>query len=192
MSTEVRVWDPLVRIFHWTLVVSFIAAYLSGDEIEWLHTNAGYIILGLLCIRIVWGIIGSQYARFSDFVYSPAIVKAYLKDLFKLQATRYLGHNPAGGYMVVTMMILLLLTTLSGMTLYGIDEGEGPFSNLHTASHFWEEVFEEIHEFFSNLTLLMVFIHILGVMLSSALHNENLTRAMASGKKSVSGNGGDE
>lgn len=188
MSTEVRVWDPLVRVFHWALVVSFVAAYLSGDEIEWLHSNAGYVITGLLCIRIVWGVVGTRYARFSDFVYSSDVVIAYLKDLAALRARRYLGHNPAGGYMIIALIVMLLLTTMSGMLLYGIDEGEGPFSNLYHFSHFLEEVLEELHEFFANFSLLLVIVHIVGVMVSSTLHNENLSKAMISGNKSESDN----
>ena len=98
-QNEVRVWDPFVRIFHWSLLLTFTVAWISGDELEVLHINAGYAVLGLVLLRIVWGFIGNHHARFRDFVYPPAEVKGFLRDTLKQRARRYLGHNPAGGAM---------------------------------------------------------------------------------------------
>lgn len=190
-SNEIKVWDPLVRIFHWSLVVTFFVAFLSGDEWENLHVAAGYGVAGLVVFRLIWGVIGTRHARFSDFVFSPATVIAYLKELATLRAKRYLGHNPAGGWMVVALLGSLALTTLTGMTAHGTfkvatslipvavadedgeegDEGEG------------DELFEEIHEFFAYLTLLLVALHVAGVVVSSLYHRENLVRAMLTGRK---------
>ena len=110
-SSEIRVWDPLVRFFHWSLVTAFFIAYLTEDDLLTVHSWAGYLIFSLLIIRLVWGFIGTRYARFSDFVYSPGNVIQFLKDTLHLRAKRYLGHNPAGGAMVILLIISLLMTT---------------------------------------------------------------------------------
>ncbi len=124
----VVVWDILVRIFHWSLVVSFTVAYLTGDEENPWHVYAGYTILGLIVFRVVWGFIGSRYAQFSDFIYSPSAVFQYIKSLRAGNPKRYLGHNPAGGWMVITMLIMLFVVTLSGLKVYALEEGKGPFA----------------------------------------------------------------
>jgi cytochrome b len=87
----VKVWDPFVRIFHWSLVACFVIAYATGDEIERVHVAAGYTIAGLLAARIVWGFVGPRHARFSNFVRPPHGVLAYLRDLVRLRAPRYSG-----------------------------------------------------------------------------------------------------
>ena len=82
MSNEIRVWDPLIRIFHWVLVLTFTVAYLSGDEESSLHIYSGYVVLGLIVFRVLWGLVGTRYARFSNFVYSPGTVKLYVASYF--------------------------------------------------------------------------------------------------------------
>lgn len=180
-TKQIAVWDPLVRLFHWTLVLAFSIAYITEDDFLSLHVLAGYYIAGLLVVRIIWGLIGTKYARFSDFVYAPKIVKQYLKDLLQLKATSYVGHNPAGGAMVVAMLITLSLTTVSGLVTYGAEEQAGPL--LAWVSHWNGDLWEELHEFFANLNLGLVVIHITAVVLSSLLHGENLIRAMWTGYK---------
>lgn len=200
-SSEIKVWDPLVRLFHWSLVAAFVIAYLTGDELEDIHVLAGYFIAGLVVFRLIWGVIGTQHARFSDFVFRPATVIAYLKDILALRARRYIGHNPAGGAMVIALLISLSLATLSGMKLYAVEENAGPLaviqldniSPVATAMADEDEdehdegeeesVWEEVHEFFVNFTLLLVLVHLTGVALSSVAHGENLPRAMVTGKK---------
>lgn len=129
MSNKIRVWDPLVRIFHWSLVLAFTIAYLSGDEESNLHIYAGYIVLGLITFRVLWGFIGSQYARFSNFVYSPKAVIQYLKSLMAKNPKHYLGHNPAGGWMIIAMLICLVVVTVTGLKVYAIEEGRGPLAS---------------------------------------------------------------
>lgn len=208
MTNEVRVWDPLVRIFHWSLVISFTIGYLTGDEESSLHVYAGYTVLGLICFRVLWGLIGTRYARFSDFVYSPAKVIDHVKGLFSSNPRRYLGHNPVGGWMVITMLATLFVVTISGLKVYALEEGLGPLAgdaveirlvsvarandddreyrddkDDEDAEEFWEEFWEEIHEASSNFMLLLIALHIAGVMIASRLYRENLVRAMVTGKK---------
>ncbi len=199
-DTEIRVWDPLVRVFHWSLVAAFTIAYLTEDEWETLHVWAGYIVAGLVAFRVMWGFIGTRHARFSDFIFSPATIIAYLKDMVALRARRYIGHNPAGGAMVLALLFSLAMTTLTGMQLYAVEKNAGPFAQFEMKlspvamaqadddegeheGHGGESVWEEVHEFFANFTLLLVMLHIAGVVVSSLAHDENLPRAMITGKK---------
>lgn len=180
----IKVWDPLIRIFHWTLVATFFVAYLSGEDLLGLHVWAGYIIIFLLIFRVIWGVVGSQHARFSDFIYSPAVISKFLKDTFQLKARRYLGHNPAGGVMVVALLTLLVLISISGLAIYAVDNHAGPLASMLSGmDKSWEDSLEEIHEFFVNFTLVLVVIHIGGVWVESHIHHENLVHAMITGLK---------
>jgi cytochrome b len=196
VRNEVKVWDPLLRIFHWTLVISFAVDYVSGEEALQLHVWFGYLIAGLLVFRIPWGFIGPKYARFSDFVYSPREIGAYLKSLMAGSPKRYLGHNPAGGAMVVLLLVSLVLTTGSGLILQQTSDDAPPLPSERMSLQYDDddheeehgafsasEAMEEVHEFFANLTLLLVLIHMAGVLVSSRLHREPLVRAMITGKK---------
>ena len=212
MKSEIRVWDPLVRIFHWSLVLSFFISYLTGEDESNLHINAGYVVLGLITFRVVWGIIGTRYARFSDFVYSPKTVIQYLKDLYAKEPNYYTGHNPAGGWMVLAMLLCLFVVTVSGLKVYAIEEGLGPlagktpvlfnipyahaddddekgehekYDDHHGEDKETDEFWEEIHEASSNFMLLLIFLHIAGVIFSGRLHNEILVKAMVNGKKTI-------
>jgi len=182
-QSEVRVWDPFVRIFHWSLVLTFTIAWLSGDELEVLHINAGYAVLGLVLLRIVWGFIGTHHARFRDFVYPTAEVKGFLRDTLMLRARRYLGHNPAGGAMIILMLLSLVITTVTGIAYYGIEDGAGPLAMLAGMPEAGEEILEEVHEFFANLMVLLVVVHVIGVIVESRLNHESLIRAMLTGRK---------
>lgn len=178
---EIKVWDPLVRLFHWSLVGAFTLAYLSGDELEQLHVYAGYAVLGLVLTRLVWGVIGTEHARFSDFVRGPRTTLAYLFDLLRHRAKRYLGHNPAGGAMIVALLASLLITTVTGLVTYA-GEGGGPLAGWLAGAAIGHAA-EEIHEVFANLTVLLVVLHVAGVLAGSLLHHENLVRAMFTGRK---------
>lgn len=182
-QNEVRVWDPFVRIFHWSLVLTFTIAWLSGDELEVLHINAGYAVLGLVLLRIVWGFVGTHHARFRDFIYPPAEVKSFLKDTVMQRARRYLGHNPAGGMMIILMLVSLVITTVTGIAYYGIEDGAGPLAMLAGIPEAGEEMLEEVHEFFANLMVLLVVVHVIGVVIESQFHHESLIRAMLTGRK---------
>jgi cytochrome b len=145
---------------------------------------AGYILLAAIALRLVWGFFGTRHARFSDFVTSPSTAIQYVKDTIRLKAKRYIGHNPAGGLMIVIMLISLVITGISGLLLYGAEDQAGPFGTWFiAASDFWEEALEETHEFFANFTVFLVVIHLAGVLVESVLHKENLVSAMLSGNK---------
>lgn len=183
-GNTVKVWDPLVRVFHWSLVAAFAVAYLTEDDVMSVHVWAGYTVAGLVAFRLLWGLIGTRHARFSDFVYRPAAVKAYLRDMLLVRARRYLGHNPAGGAMVVALLLSLLATVATGVVVYGAAEHAGPLAaSLAGTGKSAAHALKEIHEFFANFTLALVFAHVAGVLLSSLAHRENLVRAMFTGRK---------
>lgn len=194
-----KVWDPLVRIFHWSLVLLFAVSYVTGDDDSMLHIYSGYGIAALVAVRLVWGFIGSRHARFSDFVRGPRRVMEYARSLLRGKPVHYLGHNPLGGWMVVLLLAGLALTCWSGLEAYAA-EGKGPLAasslSLIPAAiahgdedghargrgdgdDFWGD----IHEFLANFTLGLVIAHIAGVVVASRLHRENLVKAMITGRK---------
>ena len=203
MNKEIRVWDLLVRLFHWSLVVIFFTSYFTGDEEDLIHIYTGYAVLGLIVFRLLWGIIGSKHARFSDFLYSPTNVIKYLKGLMSGKPQHYVGHNPAAGWMVIALLLSLFVTTISGLKVYAVEEGKGPlagvtteFSIISTANadddnddnekggdKNSDEFWEELHEASANFTLLLIFLHVAGVIVASKLHKENLIKAIITGKK---------
>ena len=197
----VRVLDRFVRVFHWALVIAFTAAYfLSEDETLTWHTWAGYTVAALVLARIVWGFAGPRHARFADFVYRPSKALTYLKNLILFRAERHLGHSPAGGLMVVALLLSLLLTTASGMAYYGTRtetdriatfvsrsvlglEPVAPAIYKGTLRDRGNHDIKEIHELFGDISLILIFAHIGGVVLASFAHRENLVRAMVTGDK---------
>lgn len=217
-SSEVRVWDPFVRVFHWLLLAAFAAAYISGGEPLWLHSRAGYLVAALVVLRVIWGVAGSKHARFSDFVYPAGTVLSYGRDLLRRKSRRYIGHSPAGGAMVLLLLLSLAGTAVSGMALLAEEKNAGPLAPLfggvavlsvpadvaliaparadedgdgyehreangHEGHERGEGVFEEVHEFFGNLTLILAGFHLAGVLFASFAHRENLVRSMITGRK---------
>jgi cytochrome b len=184
-NDTVKVWDPLVRVFHWTLAVAFAAAYLTEGEPAWLHVALGYLIVALVLVRTAWGFVGTRHARFTDFVRGPRSVARYLREELGGRAARYLGHNPAGAAMILALMLTVLLTALSGMALLAAEAGEGPLAGwlIAAPNHGLAEAVEEVHEILANGMLLLVLIHVLGVVVHSLRHRENLVRAMITGRK---------
>jgi len=189
---DIKVWDPFVRIFHWTVVVCFFIAYITEDEVMWLHELAGYTILVFVIARVLWGVVGTRFARFSNFIYKPSTVKQYFKDSLHFKPKRYLGHNPVGGIMVILLLVMLALTSWSGMKAEGISLFADNAFNIEIIKsaiadddheNGGNEVWEEIHEFFANATLFLVFLHVAGVIFSSLVHSENLVRSMITGRK---------
>lgn len=163
-----------------TVLAAFTVAYLTEDPLT-VHVWAGYVVGALVIARVIWGFVGPTHARFSDFVYRPATAFAYLRDLFRLRGRRYLGHSPAGGYMVVALLIFLAATVVTGLVVYGGDQQAGPLAGMFTEE--FGESFEEVHEVVANITLALIFLHIAAVILASFVHRENLVRAMITGMK---------
>jgi len=183
-AETIKVWDLAVRTFHGLLALTFTLAYLSEDEYLNLHTTTGYTVIGLIAFRLLWGFIGTTHARFRNFVRPPAEVIGYIKRIASGTAEATLGHNPAGGAMIVALLIALAATTLSGVALYGAVEFSGPLATLgFTLSHASATLIEESHELCANLTLLLIALHIVGVVVASLQHRENLPLAMITGNK---------
>jgi len=180
---SILVWDLPLRLFHWLFAASFAGAWLTAESDEWLslHTFLGYLMLGLIGFRLVWGLAGSRYARFSSFLYGPREALAYLRQSITGSAARHLGHNPAGGTAVFLLLGLGLLVGLSGLFVQGGEEQHGAVAGW--LGYAAGKAIKEIHESLASLMLLVVFGHLAGVALESGLHRENLTRSMLTGRK---------
>ena len=178
---SVNVWDPFIRLFHWSLVMLFFIAYITEDDWLRVHVIAGYCISVLIGSRIIWGLVGSRYARFSQFIKSPATVIAYLKQMLRFKVPHYMGHNPAAAVMIIGLIVSITAICFSGIVIIAA-ENQGPLAGTAFSS-INANWMEEIHEFFANFTLLLVFVHIGGVIVSSLLEGENLVRAMITGRK---------
>lgn len=179
-----KVWDPLVRSFHWLLAAAFLVAYASGEDFLTLHVWAGYTIAIALIVRLIWGFIGTRHARFSDFITRPSEAMQYAKDTLRGRAKRYLGHNPAGALMIIVMLVSLGLAVITGFAAYGAAEHAGPLASWFVNSgKAWKNGLEEVHEFFANFSVLLILIHLAGVLFESLLHKENLVSAMINGYK---------
>lgn len=166
----IKVWDPFVRLFHWSLVGLFAFSYATGDEWKSAHVVSGYLIGSLITMRVLWGLFGSEHARFVNFIYSPVTVLSFLADTARMRAKRYIGHNPAGGAMVIA-----LLLTVGGIATTGY---------MMTTDAYWGiEWVEDTHKILVNVALGLIALHVAGVVLASVEHGENLVRAMVTGRK---------
>ena len=166
----IRVWDPLVRAFHWSLALSFAIAWLSAEGWEDLHDWVGYAAGALVLARVAWGFLGAPYARFAQFVCSPRTVIAYLKAIATASEARFVGHNPAGGAMIVALLIAMAATATTGWML--------------TLDAFWGSIWaQRLHSLVAHSLPPLVLAHLAGVALASLRHRENLVRAMIFGDK---------
>ncbi len=208
LAGRVAVWDPVVRYGHWLLVAAFAVAYLSAEEEsggpDALHVWGGYVVGLIVILRVLWGFIGPRRARFADFVCGPLTAIRYLIDLVRGRARRYLGHSPAGGAMVVLLLLSLAATVVTGLMAYG-EQGKGLLAAgapAIVATAYADEnetdarrpgkrgdggegesALGELHGTLANLTLVLVILHVLGVGLASVVHRENLVLAMIHGRK---------
>ncbi|MBF0143007.1 MAG: cytochrome b/b6 domain-containing protein [Magnetococcales bacterium] len=179
----VTIWDLPTRIFHWLLVLAFAIAFASsdGDALLPLHLWAGSLFLVLLLFRLFWGFFGTRHARFADFAYSPARIWDYLLGVLRRSPSRFLGHNPPGGLAIFLLLGLGILLSLSGMMVFGGEEGRGPFAGL--LSFGAGRAAKEVHELLFALMATLVGVHLAGVLVESVLHRENLVGAMFHGRK---------
>ena len=169
-NTTVKVWDWPVRVFHWTLAASVLGAFITGEneDFERLHQTLGWVAAGLMGFRVIWGLVGTRYARFAEFVRSPAQVWAYIKSLRSGQPQHFVGHNPVGAVAVMLLMGLTALSVYTGWLALAEDAAE------------W---LEEAHEIAANTLVPVVLVHVIGVLWSSRTHGENLLKAMLTGRK---------
>ena len=180
-TNTVKAWDPLIRVFHWSLVVLFLIAFVTEDDWLNLHVQAGYAVSVLIILRLLWGLIGTKNARFMSFVKSPRATLRYFRQMLTCNIPHYLGHNPLGAAMVVALLSSIVLVSVSGMVVIAGD-GNGPLAGTIFSS--WSGSWiEEGHEFFANFTLLLVGLHVVGVLVSSLLEKDNLAKAMINGRK---------
>ncbi len=193
----VAVWDPLVRIGHWALLAAVAIALITRGEPELLHQGAGYVIAAYVVWRVAWGIAGPERVRFETFVRSPIDALRYLADLVSGKAKRHVGHSPAGGWMVIALLVALSGTVATGLAMENriavpafmapLVAAEGSeraeFGEAPEAGEREESPWEEIHEACANLVLALALLHVAGVALASFAHRENLTRAMIDGRK---------
>jgi len=170
-KSGILVWDLPTRAFHWLLALSFVGAFATADSerLRDVHVFLGYTMLGLVAFRLVWGLLGPRYARFSSFAFGPRAVAAYLRSLLTRSPQHHLGHNPAGSWAIYALLGLTLLAGATGYATYNELGGH------------WTE---ELHEAAANTLLAVVLVHVAGVLVSSLIHRENLARAMLTGYKS--------
>ncbi len=175
---EVRVWDFPTRLFHWTLAVLIVVAWLTGEEegAAAIHRFAGEAIAGLIVFRVIWGFVGGEHARFSDFAAGPRLISGHVKNVLSGKPERHLGHNPLGGVAVFLLLIVTALVVATG--LFSGDEGfAGPFAGM------WGLELSELHEGLFRVLQALVVIHLIGVAVESALTKDRLTPAMVTGRK---------
>ncbi len=170
-QATIRVWDPVVRLLHWTLVAAFSYNYITQSPRS-THRLIGYVVLGAIAVRLIWGFVGTKHARFRDFVPGPRAFLHHVDDVRLGTEERHIGHNPAGGAMVVALLVMLMIIGLSGWSM-----GLEMFHHVR-----WVR---SVHELSVNLTLILVVMHIGGVIWESWRHRENLVAAMITGNKKI-------
>lgn len=169
-AATIPVWDPLVRLVHWTLVTGVVLNLWVFEPGKSAHQVTGYVIVAALLVRLAWGIVGTRHARFADFFPTPRRVANHVRQLLAGEDRRRLGHSPLGALMMLTLMGLLLGLGLTGWMM-GLDA-------------FWgEEWLEEVHELLANAVLGLAILHIAAAVIESLRHAENLPWAMVTGRK---------
>lgn len=166
------VWDIPLRLFHWSLALCFAGAWLTAESEYWKlwHVSFGYSMALLIGFRLIWGVTGTRYARFSQFIKGPAAIKAYFMSYLRGQPQHYVGHNPAGALAIIAILLTVAITVAAGYATYEELGGD------------W---LSEVHEVMASLLMGIVVLHIAAVVLTSVLQKENLLRAMLTGKKQL-------
>jgi cytochrome b len=178
----VRVWDVPTRLFHWLTVV-LVAGAWATERLNWLnlHVRLGETLLALVLFRLMWGCVGSETARFRSFVASPAAAYRHLRHLLRREPDVQVGHNPAGGWMVLLLLALLLAETLSGLYLYNDIADEGPLSEIVPASI--ANAISALHTYGWYVLLAAVALHLCAIAVYAIAKGHNLLRPMITGRK---------
>ena len=171
-ANSIRVWDPFVRIAHWAVAAGCLANLSILRHADEPHEWVGYALTAIVLVRIVWGFLAPGHANFRDFAPSPSELLTYLRLLVVAREPRYLGHNPAGAVMMLTLMTLVIFCGVTGWML-GLDA-------------FWgDSTVEALHEGGANAILVLAIIHVGGAIFASIRHRENLVKSMVTGRKRV-------
>lgn len=177
------IWDVPTRLFHWSLVACFVLAWFTDEGDRWraIHVFVGYMMLGLVAFRVLWGFAGSHFARFASFWFTPREAAQYAFKVLAGHAPRHVGHNPAGSVAIYILLALVVAVGISGVFVLGGDERQGLAAAVLSFSQArWAK---KLHEASATLMLLVVMAHITGVVVESWLHKENLARSMLNGCK---------
>jgi cytochrome b len=173
-TETIKVWDIVVRLSHWTLVAAIALAWFTSEGYGRWHEYIGYLALAVVFLRVLWGFTGTRYARFTQFIRSLPHTLAYARSVIAGRQPRYLGHNPLAGWMALVLLIMTLLTCVTGW--------------LYTTDRFWGvEWMEELHEVLSYAMLPLIALHIIGAIATSRHHRENLIASMVHGRKHAAG-----
>ncbi len=189
-DAKIRVWDPVIRSIHWLLAIAVLLNWFTERPL-WLHSWSGYLAAALVALRILWGLVGPESARFVSFVHGPRSIFDYLAGLVRLSSRRYIGHSPAGGAMAIALLVMITLTAGTGMASLAAMEGRGPLSPViqrvslprTLGQRRPQPVIRDVHRVLGNVTLALVALHVAGVALASFAHRENLLTAMITGRK---------
>ncbi len=167
---SILVWDVPTRVFHWLLVICFAGAWLTSESerLQMIHYAFGYSACVLVLFRLIWGLVGTRYARFTQFLKGPAEMMKHAKGLLSSHAHSTVGHNPVGGIVMVGLMLLILLIGLTG---------------YFSVKEFLGDLMGEAHEAIASLALAVAVIHIAAAIIMSVIQKENLVKAMVTGKK---------
>lgn len=181
---KIKVWDIPTRVFHWMLVVVFIAAFLTSENESRLdfHTIAGYLALGLVFFRVLWGFAGNRYARFADFVRGWPEIRSFISAALRhRRPPRVLGHNPLVGWVVLGMLGVTFVIALTGIITYSGEENLGVFAGLFT---FKTAIYAHtVHELAADLVIIMIIVHVCAALIHDFVFRENIILSMITGVK---------
>ena len=189
MKSKLLVWDFPVRLFHWLLVIALLAAWYTSDgerNLIDIHLQVGYFILGLIIFRIIWGVVGTQYAKFSQFVPSKQVLASYLKSSQQNKRYSTVGHNPLGALMVVLMLTLILSQAISGLFMNDDVFTTGPY--YASVSSSVQKTMSFIHHNVFDVILVVSAIHIIAVFYYLIAKKINLIVPMLTGYKVTDSN----
>jgi len=188
-TLSIQVWDRPTRVFHWSLVVLVILGLVTSEAegvLFWTHLAAGYGVLGLLVFRIFWGFLGTRHARFAEFLRPWSVVREHLKEMLNFTPSPAIGHTAPGGWMIAALLVVLFLLVASGL-FAGDDDQLGPMAPMITAKlGAWAaDAMSEVHESLNALLWTLVGVHVAGVLFVSVTTDDNLIRAMWTGRKKI-------